>query len=688
MAILNMKRIEILAMLADSKSVVDYIQRQGTVEIDELREAEDHFDRLNTGTSVMQFEKFQGVADSAVAVLDQYAPAKSSFLDQYAPREELPVSEFLAKSQGTDETLGKCYAINSLYKDIQDCRAEITRCEVQIDQLKPWAKLDIAPSLRETANAAIYIGSFGEPLDRETILTRMAEVDPEAEGEIEVVESDKNQTCIVAICHKDNASKFEQALRLVGFVAFSETGKRTPAERIEALNQAIEDQRATIASKEEEIKTYADTRDDIDFLKDYFALRTDKYRALDKVSVDDNVFVLTGWVAEEDADVLKKNLEEKFDAAVSITDVDNSSDEVPVKIKNGNVGRTLENVTNMYSTPSHKDLDPNGIMKFFYFFLFGLMLGDAGYGLVMILVTLFVKLKYKLEPQKAKSVNYGLYCGIGTFFWGILQNSWFGDLPKWIANGLKSNEPTDFISTHHLYWFEPLANNNITRFLLLCFFFGIIHLIAGLIMNIVKHVKNGMAFEGFVDNIPPILILIGAIPVINTFIGGTALGDIPQTAPIDAFIKNASPVFYGILIAGAAGVVLGPVLAALKGRKALGGIIGGFGSGLYGLYNAASGYLGDVLSYARLLALGLCTGVIASVINQLGATPLGGNVILFIIIGLIGHTVNIGINLIGAYVHTNRLQYVEFFSKFYDGGGKAFEPLAVNTQSFKIKEEV
>ena len=111
---------------------------------------------------------------------------------------------------------------------------------------------------------------------------------------------------------------------------------------------------------------------------------------------------------------------------------------------------------------------------------------------------------------------------------------------------------------------------------------------------------------------------------------------------------------------------------------------------LYGLYNTASGYLGDILSYSRLLALGLSTGVIATVINLLGTMP--GNkvakLILFIIVFLLGHTANIAINLIGTYVHTNRLQYVEFFSKFYEGGGRSFTPLKADTKHFRFKEEI
>ena len=597
----------------------------------------------------------------------------------------MSTTEYLEKSKNVDATLGKCKQLNALYKKIQDSKVEIVRAETAIDQVRPWETLDIPSSFKGTADTQAFIGTIAEPLDREGVLTKIVEADPEAQGEVEIVSADKNQTCLVAICHKDNAKTFEQALRTAGFVAVSDATKHPPKVRIERLTKQIEQLGADIAEAEEAIKTYDDSRDDIAFLKDYLTLRTDKYKVLDKVSVDDSVFVISGYIPETKAEGLKNKLESKFDTAVNLSDVDNESDEVPVAVHNNKLGMTMESITNMYAFPSHKDIDPSFIMTTFYYLLFGLMLGDAGYGLVMTFLCLFVKFKYKLEPRKRATVNYGLGCGLSTTFWGAMQNSWFGDLPKWIANGLKSNEPTDFISTHHLYWFDPLQNT--TRFLLLCFFIGILHLILANCINLYKMSKQGMAFEGFFEVVPILLILVGIIPVINSYIGGGALAEIPSTQPIDNMINASAPVLYILLIIGAIGVVVGPAIVRIKQKSSVGKVLGGLGGGLYGLYNAASGYLGDILSYARLLALGLCTGVIASVINQLGATPGGGNWFLFIIIFIIGHTINLGINLIGAYVHTNRLQYVEFFSKFYEGGGKPFTPLSAQSQSFVFKEE-
>jgi len=685
MAILNMKRIEILGLQKDRKKIIEFVQRQGCVQLDEMQEEGQHFTNLPTQQTVTQLERYESTVDSALEVLNRYTSGKGGLLDSFAPREEMSTTEYLEKSKNVDATLGKCKQLNALYKKIQDSKVEIVRAETAIDQVRPWETLDIPSSFKGTADTQAFIGTIAEPLDREGVLTKIVEADPEAQGEVEIVSADKNQTCLVAICHKDNAKTFEQALRTAGFVAVSDATKHPPKVRIERLTKQIEQCNADIAEAEEAIKTYDDSRDDIAFLKDYLTLRTDKYKVLDKVSVDDSVFVISGYIPETKAEGLKNKLESKFDTAVNLSDVDNESDEVPVAVHNNKLGMTMESITNMYAFPSHKDIDPSLIMTTFYYLLFGLMLGDAGYGLVMTFLCLFVKFKYKLEPRKRATVNYGLGCGLSTTFWGAMQNSWFGDLPKWIANGLKSNEPTDFISTHHLYWFDPLQNT--TRFLLLCFFIGILHLILANCINLYKMSKQGMAFEGFFEVVPILLILVGIIPVINSYIGGGALAEIPSTQPIDNMINAAAPVLYILLIIGAIGVVVGPAIVRIKQKSSVGKVLGGLGGGLYGLYNAASGYLGDILSYARLLALGLCTGVIASVINQLAATPGGGNWFLFIIIFIIGHTINLGINLIGAYVHTNRLQYVEFFSKFYEGGGKPFTPLSAQSQSFVFKEE-
>ena len=692
MAILDMKRIEILAMLSDSKAIVDLIQQQGCVEL--IDYSEEKFYKLSTSAAVSQFDKFHGIATSALEVLDRYVPKKGGLLDSFAPRDDMTVTEFAKRSQDTDAILSKCYGINALYKGIQDAKVDIIRAQTAMDQIKPWADLDIPSSFKGTINTSVFVGTIAEQTDREAILSKLAEIVPEIDSEIEIVSADKNQTCLVAICHKDFAKDYEQALRSIGFVAPADPTKHEPKVRIARLEAEIAECEKKIAENEEKIKTYAEFRGDIEFLIDYFTLRTDKYKALDKISMSDNVFVLTGYIPAIKVDEFKNKLEGLFDVAVSVTDPSEDED-VPILLENGAFGRTMESTTEMYALPTHDDIDPNKFMAIFYYFLFGLMLGDAGYGILMIIACLVVKFKFRLEPKKAATVNYGLLCGIGTTFWGVLLNGWFGDLPAYLSNGLKMGGANP-MSNYSL--FEALETSEATTvFLMFCLIIGIVHLCYGCLLGVYKTWKHGKPVEAILENVPFLLILVGFLPLIDMQISGKALrtyalGEgIRHTTMVKVargfvwFFDNCSTYLYYVLAAGAILTVLAPAIIALKDKKPIGKVFGGFGAGLYALYNAATGALGDILSYARLLALGLCTGIIASVINQLAAMP--GNPVLFVIIFVFGHTVNLAINLIGTYVHTNRLQYVELYAKFYEGGGTPFVPLTVNSKSFKFKEE-
>ena len=374
------------------------------------------------------------------------------------------------------------------------------------------------------------------------------------------------------------------------------------------------------------------------------------------------VFVLRGYIPEKRVEKVVGALEKSYTVAVEVTDPDQETQDVPVLLENNAFAAPVESITEMYSLPGKDDIDPNPVMAFFYYVFFGLMLSDAGYGLLMVIAMLFAKAKLKLEPKMKKTVNMFLYCGISTMFWGTMFGSWFGDAPQVIAREFFGKE---IGST--AVWFEPV--NDPMKLLLYSFLFGIIHLFVGLGVRFYMLWKDGKHLDAICDVVPVYLLVTGAAPLCAGIII-----DVPtMLTTIGKYLAIA-----------------GAVLTVLTSGRSSKNILGKLGGGLYGLYNTASGYLGDILSYSRLLALGLSTGVIATVINLLGTMP--GNkivkLILFIFVFLVGHTANIAINLIGTYVHTNRLQYVEFFSKFYEGGGRSFTPLKANTKHFRFKEEI
>ena len=390
-------------------------------------------------------------------------------------------------------------------------------------------------------------------------------------------------------------------------------------------------------------------------------MKIEKYEALKNISVTENIFYLSGYIPERCAEKVVKELEEKYCAAVNITEP-GEDEEAPVLLQNNSFASPVEGITEMYSLPGKHDIDPNAIMGFFYYVFFGMMFSDAGYGLLMVIATLIVLLKAKPEGNKRKTVLMYLYCGISTMFWGIMFGSFFGDAINIIrTNYLHLPEMRLYV------WLNPQGDDLMTT-MLFCFLFGIIHLFVGVGIKGYMSWKEGDKFGALADTLSIYMAVGGAAPICAGMI-------IPMPEAVTNVAKYIA--------------LAGVVLIVLTAGRASKGIFGKLGAGLYALYNVISGYLSDILSYSRLLALGLVTGIIGSVVNMMGTLPnnMVVKTVLFIIVFIFGHTVNFGINIIGAYVHTNRLQYVEFFSRFYEGGGNAFTPLKVNSKTFKFKEE-
>ena len=298
------------------------------------------------------------------------------------------------------------------------------------------------------------------------------------------------------------------------------------------------------------------------------------------------------------------------------------------------------------------------------------MLSDAAYGLIMTIGCFILLRKYRnMEPGMKSMLTMFFYCGISTTFWGVMFGSYFGDAPTVIAKVFFNK---DFVIP--AVWMVPLENP--MRMLIFCFLFGIVHLFLGLGLKGYSLLKDKKIVDFICDVVFWFMLLLGLLFMLLPSDLFRSIAQMEFNFP--PTVKLLAKIF---AIVGAAGIVL----FAKRDSKNIGVRVA---LGAYELYGATS-WLSDVLSYSRLLALGLATGVIASVINQMGSmmgSGVGGTIV-FIIVFLLGHALNLAINVLGAYVHTNRLQFVEFFSKFYEGGGHAFKPFTTPTKYFKITED-
>ncbi len=661
MAKLRIMSMELAAPGSRKDEVLDYLQRKGVVELTQPEETESLSYKDFSPENSECIRKLN-VINMAQDILSKLCPVKKPLTAMLEPRKDMSVAEFSLMAEKFGATYNRCEEIVSVNKKKAELSAEIIRKKALIEELRPWTGIDIPLKSGSTKNVAYILGSFRKQFSQEDILTALAKEFPDNQCiETEITSSDENGTCAVIFALKDDIEKIEAVLRSMGFVRAPECSDNTPLREIELLEKAVDDAKKQQEECDEKIRSEKDLHSDIEFAKDYVSICKDKYQAMEKIPESERIFFIKGYIAKRDAEKVKVYLEKNCDAAVSYTDPDENED-VPVILSNNFFSAPLEGITGMYSLPGKFDPDPTGIMAFFYYFFFGMMLSDAGYGLLMVLATGGVLLfKKNLEKKMKNMCLMYFFCGLSTVFWGAMYGSWFGDMINVIR--------TEFLGLEEvrLYiWMEPV--NSLMELMVYCFIFGLVHLFVGVGVKAVSDWRNGDKFGAFCDSVPTYLTILGIAPIF--------FGLFTEVPPV--LSKIGTPV-----------LILGLILVVLTAGRHSKSLFGKLGGGLYEVYNLIGGYLGDVLSYARLLALGLSTGVIAEVMNMLGVLPSNKilKLIMFIGVAIVGHIANFAINVIGAYVHTNRLQYVEFFGKFYEGGGRAFVPFEAKTNYYKFKEE-
>lgn len=659
MAKIKLVRFEIAAILEESRRLIDFLRLCGTTELSTVPDA-DGLLSYQTDSLCESFERKSEKAEKCAEALEKYCKIKKPFLSSFSDCTEIELQDYRSVCDGADELMLVCDKINNLCEKISFENGEIIRQQTLIDYYKPWEKLDIPMSCVRTQNSSVFIGYFKEELSKDEIIARLASSAPEVDGvAAEVISSDKSQTCVCVFCFHEDKAAVEAALRENGFIKPDNPAKTLPSAAIGKCEKAIAECKDNIGKYSLDIASFASYYNKIRLLSEYYSNQAEKYRAVSRAATSERAIYLEGYVPERDSEQLKFEIERRFTAQMDVYEPDYEKDDVPVLLENKPFAAGVESISNMYSPPSNNDVDPNPVMSFFYYALFGLMLSDAGYGLLMVIAALVAKFKLKFSGERAKTVSFIFGCGISTMVWGALFGGWFGDLIPTICTHFLGMEKGPDLAI----WFTPVENS--MKLLMFSFAFGLAHLYAGLAIRFYMLARRKQWFAAFCDVVPVMIFVAGF----------AAFGS--------SLLVQVSPAVKSV---GTKLLLVGAILIVLTSGRSSKNILGKLGGGLYGLYNTATGYLGDILSYSRLLALGLVTGVIANVVNMLAA--MFSNVLLFVLVFLAGHTVNIAVNLIGTYVHTSRLQYVEFFSKFYEGGGRIFTPFKLNLKHFKIKEDI
>ncbi len=647
--IVPMSKISVLGLSGEKEALLKYLMFLECVQISDLRgipedwEEDDRLMFLSSGQGAEQYSQMLEINRKALNILDAYAPdlAKKGLFPQ---KRAVTEKEFSASLLSQEDAYGMAQALVEKGKELELLQNRKNQLTNQKEGLSPWKDFPFPLEQEGTRTTKIYAGTFPKTVDMEQCKETIEVLQY---LHMQVIGENSESYYAYLFFHRAVEDQVNELLRQYSFQRTRfEHFEGTYQDVVRGLDAKLQDCEKRKQELEDEILKYRQARERLQLLFDYLNYRIDHADAEEQLLSTKNLFLLQGYLPTEKTEMVQRSLKSQFNVFVEVKGVDPETDEVPTMLENNKLVEPYESITNMYSTPNYQELDPNALMAPFYFLFFGMMVSDAGYGLLTALICWFVVKKYKPEGFMRQIITMIGFGGVSTLFWGIMFGGYFGDTISIVTNGAFNIPPV---------LFNPLDDP--MKLLILSFALGVIHIFVGIGAKVYLSFRRKQYAEG-ISNGCWILIITG-LPML--LLGGM-LGVIGKW----------------LAIAGVVALILS------KGWEEK-NIFKKITTGVSGLMDITS-YFSDILSYSRLLALGLSTGVIASVVNTMG--KLGGNSIVgwitFVIVFLIGHTFNMVINLLGAYVHTSRLQYVEFFGKFFEGGGIAFSPLQVQSKYIKI----
>ncbi|HIZ22410.1 MAG TPA: V-type ATP synthase subunit I [Candidatus Blautia faecigallinarum] len=670
MAVLKMQRLGICAWKKNRKQILELLQRRGVLDIDTDSAEDEVFKKTDTSREQGRFEQNIQLIEGALEILKKYVPEQKSIFSSLEGKTQVDSQEYRKMESAGEVLLKKAERIENLSGEIKECEEGIRSLENERDSLDPWKNLQTPMDFPGTKKTRAIIGTFPGQILLEQLCESVERALPEGAGYYaEVVFADNAQSGVFILAKKEDAAGLEETLRSEGFSRPSRQEHTKPLARQEELTREIEKLTEKKKALEQEMLSFGEEREELKLAADYYRIRRERYEILGSLLQSKRTFLVTGYVPEKNADALAKELSGKFSLALELADPQ-KEEEPPVLLANRTVPSSFEGVVAAFGLPKKGEIDPTTVMSACYIFLFGLMLSDAAYGFLVFAGCLAALLKFpRMEEGMRKALRMFMYCGISTMFWGVMFGSYFGDVVDVVSENFFGKK-----ITIPALWFVPL--NDPMKMLVYSMLFGVIHLFLGLAMKGYMLLRDRKYLDFVCDVVFWYLLLGGLILILLPSEMFRSISQMEFVFPptLNFFAKFAA-------VFGAAGILL------MSGRERKNWFLR-VALGAYDLYGVTS-WLSDVLSYSRLLALGLATSVIGTVINSMGAM-LGSGIpgaIGFLLVFLIGHSVNIGINLLGAYVHTNRLQYVEFFGKFYEGGGRPFNPFCIKTNYVEIKEE-
>ncbi|MFY9482175.1 MAG: V-type ATP synthase subunit I [Tissierellaceae bacterium] len=636
MAIVKMSSFSLLAFEAERDNLLHELQKFEYVHFTNLEEEEVLLDEslqpVSIPESVVDVDEEISKVRYSINQLSKYAVKDSGIKSLIEGKDNYTFSQLEEKALSID--------YHPTYERIRQIALETDKIEQEIlsltskkDELANWEGLDYPiGSLEGFIQTEVVMGTipkkFKDDFNEDLLDLELTYA--------EIINEDKDGIYLFAITAKEEYSRLYEILRNYGFTTVSLDAQGSPKEEISNIGERLEILKLEKKKHEDQIRELSSNLAELEIVYEYLMNKKLRTMATENFLKTDSINVIKGYIPTDMEDEFTKVITNTLGSAyyLEIKDADKDDPDVPILLKNSKFTQAFESLTSMYALPRYNEVDPTPFLAPFYLAFFGMMVADAGYGLLMLIGT-FIALKFaNLTESQEKFIRFFHYLSYSTIAWGLFFGSFLGGIV-----------PLPGVM-------DPAAQYQ--DLLIMSIVFGGIHLFFALGIQAYVNIRDKKYLDALFDVGFWYMALMGGIVFLLTMV--------VELNPVVATIAK------WVMIAGMVGIVL------TGGREAE-SVGGKLAAGAYELYGISS-YVGDFVSYSRLMALGLSGGFIASAINMMvGMLSNSGiiGILLGVVVFVVGQLFNVFLSFLGAYVHTIRLTYVEFFGKFYEGGGKAFQ---------------